>query len=129
MINRKILLLSILGFSFSQNVDDVLRPYFGFNSSHILVNSIGRATVAVGHIIPGATSNPANMATHRFKQLQGNLSSSEFKSGNEENSRTNFNGFHFIYPISVYRGSLVIGGGMNREIDYMSASRSGIFKY
>jgi len=85
-----------VGFCYSQNVYDVLRPHFGFNSSQILVNSIGGATVAVGHVIPGGTSNPANMATHRFRQIQGNFSSSEFKSGNEKNSKSNFNGFHFI---------------------------------
>ena len=129
MNNKKILLICIVGFCYSQNVYDVLRPYFGFNSSQILVNSIGGATVAVGHVIPGGTSNPANMATHRFTQIQGNFSSSEFKSGDEKNSITNFNGFHLIYPVPVYRGSLVIGGGMNREIDYMSASRSDIFEY
>ncbi len=129
MNNKNLLLICIIGFCYSQNVYDVLRPYFGFNSSQILVNSIGGATVAVGHVIPGGTSNPANMATHRFTQIQGNFSSSEFKSGDEKNSITNFNGFHFIYPVPVYRGSLVIGGGMNREIDYMSASRSDIFEY
>ena len=61
-----IFLVCILGFCYSQNVYDVLRPYFGFNSSQILINSIGGATVASGHVIPGATSNPANLAMHRF---------------------------------------------------------------
>ena len=119
----------MLGFGLAQNVYDVLRPYFGFNSSQILANSIGRATVAAGHVIPGVTSNPGNLALHKFRQIQGNFSNSEFKSGNEKNSLTNFNGFHFIYPIPVYQGSMVIGGGVNREIDYMSASKSGIYKY
>ena len=123
-----IFLVCILGISYSQNVYDVLRPYFGFNSSQILVNSIGGATVAAGHVIPGPTSNPANLAMHRFRQIQSNFSSSEFKSGPENNSATNLNGFHFIYPVPVYQGSLVIGGGVNKEIDYMSASRSGIYQ-
>ena len=125
----KLLLICMLGFCYPQNVYDVLRPYFGFNSSHILVNSIGGATVAAGHIIPGATSNPANLAIHKFRLIQGNFSSSEFRSGTENNSLTNFNGFHFIYPVPVYQGSMVIGGGVNREIDYMSASTSGIYRY
>lgn len=124
-----IFLVCILGVCYSQNVYDVLRPYFGFNSSQILVNSIGGATVAAGHVIPGPTSNPANLAMHRFRQIQSNFSSSEFKSGTENNSATNLNGFHFIYPVPVYQGSLVIGGGVNKEIDYMSASRSGIYQY
>ena len=41
-----IFLVCILGVCYSQNVYDVLRPYFGFNSSQILVNSIGGAAVA-----------------------------------------------------------------------------------
>ena len=117
------------GLCFSQNVYDVLRPYFGYSNSQILINSVGGATVATGHVIPGATSNPANLALHKFRQIQGNFSNSQFKSGTHNNSLTNFNGFHFIYPVPVYKGSLVIGGGVNREIDYMSASKSGIFQY
>ena len=129
MIKIKLFLICIFSFSYSQNVYDVLRPYFGFNSSQILINSIGGATVAAGHVIPGATSNPANLAMHKFRQVQGNFSSSQFISGTENNSLTNFNGFHFIYPVPVYQGSMVIGGGVNREIDYMSASTSGIHIY
>ena len=129
MIKIKLFLICIFSFSYSQNVYDVLRPYFGFNSSQILINSIGGATVAAGHAIPGATSNPANLAMHKFRQVQGNFSSSQFISGTENNSLTNFNGFHFIYPVPVYQGSMVIGGGVNREIDYMSASTSGIHIY
>jgi len=129
MIKIKLFLICIFSFCYSQNVYDVLRPYFGFNSSQILINSIGGATVAAGHVIPGATSNPANLAMHKFRQVQGNFSSSQFISGTENNSLTNFNGFHFIYPVPVYQGSMVIGGGVNREIDYMSASTSGIHIY
>ena len=55
-----IFLVCLVGFCSSQNVYDVLRPYFGFNSSQILINSIGGATVAAGYVIPGATSNPAS---------------------------------------------------------------------
>ena len=124
-----IFLVCLVGFCSSQNVYDVLRPYFGFNSSQILINSIGGATVAAGHVIPGVTSNPANLGMYKFRHLQGNFSSSKFSSGTETNSTTNFNGFHFIYPVPVFQGSLVIGGGVNREIDYMSASRSDIFQY
>ncbi|SVE27788.1 uncharacterized protein METZ01_LOCUS480642, partial [marine metagenome] len=85
--------------------------------------------VAAGNVIPGATSNPANLAMHRFRQIQSNFSNSRFNSSTENNSATNFNGFHFTYPIPVFQGSLVIGGGVNKKIDYMSASRSGIFQY
>ena len=129
MSKINIFLVCLVGFCSSQNVYDVLRPYFGFNSSQILINSIGGATVAAGHMIPGVTSNPANLGMYKFRHLQGNFYSSKFSSGDEINSTTNFNGFHFIYPIPVYQGSLVIGGGVNREIDYMSASRSDIFQY
>ena len=124
-----IILVCTVGLCYPQNVYDVLRPYFGFNSSQILINSIGGATVAAGNVIPGATSNPANLAMHRFKQIQSNFSNSRFNSNTENNSATNFNGFHFTYPIPVFQGSLVIGGGVNKEIDYMSASRTDIFKY
>ena len=50
-----IILVCTVGLCYPQNVYDVLRPYFGFNSSQILINSIGGATVAAGNVIPGAT--------------------------------------------------------------------------
>ena len=51
MNKLNILLVCTIGFCYGQNVYDVLRPYFGFNSSQILINSIGGATVAAGMCI------------------------------------------------------------------------------
>ena len=73
----KITLLIIINFIFSQGAYDVLRPYFGYNNAQISVNGIGNATVASGFTIQGATSNPANLATHRYSSLQGSLSNKQ----------------------------------------------------
>ena len=55
-------LIFLLSSLFAQNEYDVLRPFWGFDHSQILSNSIGGATVASGYITPGLSSNPANLA-------------------------------------------------------------------
>ena len=125
----KIMTLLLINFIFCQGAYDVLRPYFGYSNAQISVSSIGNATVASGFAIDGATSNPANLATHRYSSIQGSLSNKKFISGSNSLTQTGFNGIHAIMPISVYRGSLVFSGGVEKEIDYLSTFEDNTFLY
>ena len=106
----------------AQNPIDVIRPFWVFDNSQILSNSIGNATVASGYITPGLSSNPANLAAVRFAYMQLNLSNNKFNSTTSDISNSGFNGIDFVQPIPVYRGSLVLSVGAHKSIDFMSAS-------
>ena len=91
-MRRIVFCFIIISGLWSQNSYDVLRPFWGFNHSQILSNSIGGATVASGYITPGLTSNPANWAAVPFAYLQMNLSNAEF-----QNNSSHWHGvLHFI---------------------------------
>ena len=128
-IQDVILILNIIliGSLFSQNEYDVLRPFWGFDHSQILSNSIGGATVASGYITPGLSSNPANLAATQFGYVQVNFSNSEFSSLTSDMSHTGFNGFDYVQPVPVYRGRLVFSVGGHKQIDYMSASQNASY--
>jgi len=128
---RKIfIVLGILtGSIFSQNAFDVLRPFWGFNHSQILSNSIGGATVASGYITPGLTSNPANLAAVQFGYIQLNYSDSKFSSNTSSMSNTGFNGIDFVQPVPVYKGRLVFSAGGHKKTDFMSASENNSYSF
>ena len=109
---------------FSQQRDDFLRPFFGFYDSQSLTTAIGRATVASGQVIPGKTSNPANLGLHRFNYVQTSFLRGSFESSGVDKSHTNFGGIYAITPIKVYRGSLVLGFGVHKELDFTDAFQS-----
>ena len=121
MIVLKKIVLSVIILSglYSQNIYDVIRPFWGFNHSQIISNSIGGATVASSYITPGLTSNPANLAATPFAYFQTNLSNAEFSNNSSNISKTGFNGIDFVQPIPVYRGSLVLSAGAHKSSDYM----------
>jgi hypothetical protein len=127
---KKVLIISIvlIGSLFSQNEYDVLRPFWGFDHSQILSNSIGGATVASGYITPGLSSNPANLAATQFGYIQVNFSNSEFSSLTSDMSHTGFNGFDYVQPVPVYRGRLVFSVGGHKRTDYMSASQNSSYE-
>ena len=129
MIKRSLYIFLFISSFYAQNPIDVLRPFWGFENSQILSNSIGGATVASGYITPGLTSNPANLAAVRFSYMQLNFSNSKFTSTSSNISNSGFNGVDFVQPIPVYRGSLVISAGAHKSIDFMSASSDNIFEY
>ena len=129
MKKNMIYILLIIGTIYAQNPIDVLRPFWGFNNSQILSNSIGGATVASGYITPGLTSNPANFAAMRFAYMQLNFSNSEFNSTTSDISNSGFNGIDFVQPIPVYRGSFVLSAGAHKSIDFMSASSDNAYEY
>ena len=123
---KNILITSVIliGSLFSQGPLDVLRPFWGFEHSQILSNSIGGATVASGYITPGLTSNPANLAAIQFGYIQLNYSDSEFSSNTSNMTNTGFNGIDFVQPVPVYKGRLVFSAGGHKKIDFMSASNN-----
>jgi hypothetical protein len=112
-----------------QNAYDVLRPFWGFEHSQILSNSIGNATVASGYITPGLTSNPANLAAIQFGYIQINFSDSEFNSGSSSITNTGFNGLDIVQPASVHRGRLVYSVGAHKKSDFMSAYDNSISRF
>tara|TARA_Y100001970_G_scaffold279534_1_gene387058 strand:- start:3307 stop:4491 length:1185 start_codon:yes stop_codon:yes gene_type:complete len=116
---KRIICLIIISGLYAQNSYDVLRPFWGFNHSQVLSNSIGGATVASGYVTPGLTSNPANLAAVPFAYLQMNLSNAEFNSNSSSISNTGFNGIDFVQPFPVYRGSFVVSAGAHKSKDYM----------
>lgn len=120
---RKLFFIFTLLFSqmLGQSAYDVLRPFWGFEHSQILSNSIGNATVASGYITPGLTSNPANLAAIQFGYIQFNFSDSEFNSASSSISKTGFNGLDIVQPATVHRGRLVYSVGAHKKTDFMSA--------
>ena len=129
MVKNIIYIFLFFGVINAQNPIDVLRPFWGFNNSQILSNSIGGATVASGYITPGLTSNPANLAAMKFAYMQINFSNSEFSSTTSNMSNGGFNGIDFVQPIPVYRGSLVLSAGAHKSMDFMSASSDNTYEY
>jgi len=123
-MKKIIFIFTILSGLYAQNSYDVLRPFWGFNHSQILSNSIGGATVASGYITPGLTSNPANLAAVPFAYLQMNLSNTKFENNSSNISNTGFNGIDFVQPFPVYRGSFVVSAGAHKSKDYMLSYKS-----
>ena len=110
--------------SFTQNVYDVLRPFFGFNSTQIISESIGSASAGAGYLSTGLGSNPANYALSKHAVIHTNYSSNQFNSNSSFISKSGFNGIDLVIPIDVYQGSLSISLGGHRHIDFLAASNS-----
>lgn len=126
IINKLIwIIILIPTLLFSQDLDDFIRPFWGYYGSQSLTTSIGNATVASGHIIPGKTSNPANLGLSRFGHVQLNFSHGEFSRRNIDVSNTELGGMYIIHPVPVYQGNLVIGGGIQKDIDFSDGLKEG----
>ena len=110
--------------SLSQQRDDFLRPYVGYYDSQSLSTAIGNATVAAGQIIPGRSSNPANLGLNRFNHFQINFQHNNFTGPGVSNSSTRLGGAYAVIPVQVYRGSLVFGGGVQKIIDFSNGFQS-----
>ncbi|MEA3500077.1 MAG: hypothetical protein U9R41_03535 [Candidatus Marinimicrobia bacterium] len=117
---KKILLTILLSFSFlfSQNYIDALTPFYGFKGSQSIGVGVGNATVAGGQVIPEFTSNPANLGLQRFKTVELTYTSSEFNSGSNNLPQSSFGTFSLIYPIKVYRGSIVLATSLEKEKEF-----------
>ncbi len=116
-----LLLLVITGSSPAQEIDDIVRPFFGYSNSQSLITAIGNATVASGQVIPGLTSNPANLGLSRFNSVQSTFMAGNYERGSANSSQTEFGGFYSISPVPVYRGSLVFGFGIQKTVDFSKA--------
>jgi len=114
-----ILLLPAL--ALSQQRDDFLRPFFGYYDSQSLSTAIGNATVAAGQVIPGRSSNPANLGLSRFKEFQLNFQHNKFQGPQTNSANTQLGGVYAVFPVAVYQGSLVFGGGAERIVDFTNA--------
>jgi hypothetical protein len=86
-----------------------------------LTTAIGNATVASGHLVPGMSSNPANLGLNRFYQVQVGFQHNSFHGPSADNSHTQFAGVYGVLPVEVYQGSLVFGGGVQKIIDFTDA--------
>ncbi|MEA1986482.1 MAG: hypothetical protein U9N76_03195 [Candidatus Marinimicrobia bacterium] len=117
---KKIFLMVILLSTvlFSQNWEDALLPFYGFEGSQSIGIGIGNATVASGQVIPEFTSNPANLGLQRFKTLEMTYTSSEFTSSENNIPQSNFGTVSFIYPMKVYRGSIVLATSLEKEREF-----------
>ena len=113
--------------SFAQVKDDFIRPFFGFYDSQSITAAIGRATVASGQVIPGQTSNPANLGLHRFNSIHTTFQNGSFKGSSQDQSFTKFGGIYAISPIPVFQGSMVLGYGITRSLDFTDASQGENF--
>ena len=113
----------------AQDRDDFIRPFFGYYDSQSLTNGIGRATVASGQVVPGKSSNPANLGLHRFSTVQMSFLSGRFSSNDNNLSQMEFGGIYSIMPVKVYRGSLVFGLGVQKEVDFSEAASSADYRY
>ncbi len=131
---KKLLLTIILSFSFlfSQNYIDALSPFYGFKGSQSIGVGIGNATVAGGQVIPEFTSNPANLGLQRFRTFELTYTSSEFNSSSNNLPQSSFGTISFIYPIKVYRGSIVLATSLEKEkefaLSYQDVDDYGAFK-
>ncbi len=129
---KKIYIISLMLVSniYSQNVFDnygydVLRPFFGYNNSQIISNSLGNATAGAGFIAPGLSSNPANYATNKLSTLHLNYSNNTFD-GTSSISNSNFNGFDVVAPFKVYKGSFALSGGMYTHLNSLSIANNNL---
>ncbi len=115
------MLLLWSGLGIAQDVDDIIRPFFGYYNSQSLTTAVGNATVASGQVISGMSSNPANLGLSRFNVLQANFMFGQFESGSATSSQTEFGGLYAIAPLKVYQGSMVFGFGIEKIIDFSKA--------
>ena len=129
MIKKILLILYLCTILIAQNCYDVLRPFWGFNSTQITSSSLGSATVASGYLTSGLSSNPANYAFNKFSFMQLNYSNNEFVSTSSSITNSGINGFDIVLPISVYRGSFALSIGKHEQINYLAASNSALFKF
>ncbi len=119
---KKLILIPFLVMILSaQNEYDALRPFFGFNGSQSLQSGIGMATVAAGDIIPGYSSNPANLGLQRFMTISSNFTNGRYTSGDNGQSGSGFGGIYAEMPLPVYQGSFVFGLGIHKETDFSGA--------
>ena len=123
-----VIILFLISSASAQVKDDLLRPFFGFYDSQSLTNAIGHATVASGHLIPGKTSNPANLGMHRFYHLTGCFVNGQFESDNSNISNLNIGGVYAILPYKVFQGSMVVGLGIQRDIDFSGGSKDNSYE-
>jgi len=121
--------LIIIAQAFGQNPIDVLRPFWGYEYSQVLSNSIGNATVASGYITPGLTSNPANLAAIQFGYFQLNFSNSQYNSNSSSVTNTGFNGIDLVHPVKVFRGRLVYSLGAHKKTDFLSNYQNDISRF
>ncbi len=103
--------------------------------THARAVGMGRAHIAVAEDASAITWNPAGLVHVKRVELSTSISSDDqeiettwFGNGADgSSSDAQIGGLHFIYPFPTYRGSLVLGFGIDRlrnyDLDYI---RSGL---
>lgn len=117
-------LLILPSLALAQYRDDFLRPFFGYYDSQSLTTAIGNATVAAGQVIPGRSSNPANLGLNRFGHLQVSFQNNSFQSASGSSTLATAGGVYSALPVRVYQGSLVFGCGVQRVMDFSNAFKT-----
>lgn len=119
-----ILTLLIPSLLFCQQREDFIRPFFGYYGSQSLATAIGNATVASGQVLPGFSSNPANIGLSRFGHVQVNFQNNRFEGPETTCSSTAPGGIFAILPVPVYRGGLAVSGGIQKMTDFTSGFKT-----
>jgi len=92
--------------------------------SQSLAAAIGNATVASGQVIPGMSSNPANIGLNRFGHVQLNFQNNRFTGPDVTSTSTVPGGIYAIFPVPVYQGSLAFSFGIEKEVDFTNGYES-----
>lgn len=116
-----LLILFISGSAPAQEMEDIVRPFFGYYNSQSLITAIGNASVASGQVVRGLTSNPANLGLSRFNSIQSTFMTGDYERSSAQSSQTEFGGFYSISPVPVYQGSMVFGFGIQKTVDFSNA--------
>ncbi len=118
MILSALLSLTLASALSGQDVNDALRPFYGFTTGNTMTQSVGHASVAAGQVIPEMGSNPANIGLQRFRSFNLGYSSGSYDGNGDKLNLGGLSSLSLIFPIPVYQGSLSAGFGFTREYDY-----------
>ncbi len=132
-----VIILGILSvFAFSQELPDVLAPFYSYDldNQHFssptgytypvrissldkggpVSTAIGNATVASGQMVPEFTVNPANLGMTKFNSLQVNGLFTNYNGIN----KNSLGGLSYIISVPVYTGALNFAAGVNKTKDF-----------
>ena len=144
---KKILLAILFSFSliFAQNYEDCINPLWYFQNFGSSNGALANNSTTLTSGMSGLASNPATLGQQRnmligisfrnnnMSQDSKFVNSNDLTSSNYNNSalmKTNLDGISGIFPIPVYRGSLVFAFSYSQVANYFDqAEANGNFMY